>query len=58
MARRLLSRCLRALALGLMVMGALIGIPIIIDPPPRDATADCREAEGRNTRPRKRNRSP
>lgn len=40
------ARALRVLGLVLAVVGALFGVPIVIDPPPRDATAESRSADG------------
>jgi hypothetical protein len=53
--RKRLGRSLRLLALAMMVVGAMFGIPIVIDPPPRDASAECQDADGR-VRPRRRQR--
>jgi hypothetical protein len=51
-----LVRALRTLAVVMMAIAAIFGIPIIIDPPPRDHSAEVREADGRGTRPRPRRR--
>jgi hypothetical protein len=46
------------LALAMMVVGALFGIPIVIDPPPRDASAECQEREAALRPKRRRARAP
>jgi hypothetical protein len=51
-----LVRALRTLAVVMMAVAAMFGIPIIIDPPPRDHSADVQEVDGRRTRPRRRRR--
>ena len=48
-----LVRALRTLSIVMMAVAAIFGIPIIIDPPPRDHSADVREAEGRGSRSRR-----
>jgi hypothetical protein len=53
---RSLAHALRGLGLIMMVVAALFGIPIIIDPPPRDHSADVQETGGRSGRPRPRQR--
>ena len=52
-----LVRSLRTLAVVLMAVAAMFGIPIIIDPPPRDQSAEVQDAEGRRTRRRHRRRA-
>ena len=52
--RRLLLRHTRTLALVMMGVAALFGIPIIIDPPPQDRVAESQDADGRGTRPKRR----
>ncbi len=47
MFRGSLFRALRALALTMTAVAALFGIPIIIDPPPRQRIADVRPSDGR-----------
>jgi hypothetical protein len=51
-----LVRALRTLSIVMMAVAAIFGIPIIIDPPPRDQSAEVREADGRGARPRRRRR--
>ena len=51
-----LARALRTLSIVMMAVAVIFGIPIIIDPPPRDHSADVQEADGRRTRPRRRRR--
>jgi hypothetical protein len=46
-------RMLRGLALVMMAVAAAFGIPIIIDPPPRDRAADVQDKDGRGSRPRR-----
>jgi hypothetical protein len=55
---RSLGRWFRMLALAMMVVGALFGIPIVIDPPPRDASAECQEREAALRPKRRRARAP
>ena len=52
-----LVRALRTLSIVMMAVAAIFGIPIIIDPPPRDHSADVQEADGRGARPRRRRRA-
>jgi hypothetical protein len=48
-----LVRALRVFGIVMCAVAALFGIPIIIDPPPRDHSAEVREADGRGSRPRR-----
>jgi hypothetical protein len=51
---RLLKRALWYLGLGMMFMGAALGIPIVIDPPPRDKVEESQDQSGTRRRKRKR----
>jgi hypothetical protein len=53
---RTLSTWLRLLALIFTAVAAMFGVPLIIDPPPRDHTEDSQDAEGRRTSRKKRRR--
>jgi hypothetical protein len=52
-----LNTTLRALALTMMAVAALFGIPLIIDPPPRDTVTHVGDADGKGRGRRKRRRS-
>jgi hypothetical protein len=51
------KRVLWYLGLGLLAMGAVFGIPIIIDPPPRDVAADSQDQSGARPRRKRRRRA-
>ena len=48
------SSWLRLLAVMFAAVAALFGVPLIIDPPPRDATEESQDVEGRTRRKRRR----
>jgi len=54
--RRSLRRWLYYGVLGMSAVAALFGVPIIIDPPPRDRVEESQDAEGRG--PGRRRRRP
>jgi hypothetical protein len=51
------KRVLWSLGLVMMVVGALFGIPIIIDPPPRDCAAESQDQFGARPRRKRRRRA-
>ena len=55
--RRSLARYAYLFALIMAAVAAMFGIPIIIDPPPRDRVEEGQEADGRRVlRPKRRRR--
>jgi hypothetical protein len=53
---RTISSWLRLLALIMTAVAAMFGVPLIIDPPPRDHSAECQDAEGQKAGGKKRRR--
>ena len=51
---RCLKRVLWWCGFALVAVGAVFGIPIIIDPPPRDQAADLQDQSGSRRRPKRR----